>query len=188
MVCDSSSTFIWDFYLNMSIKAMTWQRDTVQLFLASGRDPFLRNVFFLLYWSFSSHVCARLLSEKHHKCQSVFLNASWKLFYDEQLPFSVFSQSDFSCNSAQIYILNFLFSQHELYSSQRTAVFPALSIRGKRNGQNRMSFFFMQVITLTENTVSQGCIAPLSKLFSVEELRPNLWLRDFWTSWIKLSV
>lgn len=49
-------------------------------------------------------------------------------------------------------------------------------------------FFFMQVITLTENTVSQGCIAPLSKLFSVEELRPNLWLRDFWTSWIKLSV
>lgn len=121
---------------------MTWQRDTVQLFLASGRDPFLRNVFFLLYWSFSSHVCASLLSEKHHKCQSVFLNASWKLFYDEQLPFSVFSQSDFSCNSAQIYILKFLFSQHELYSSQRTAVFPALSIRGKRNGQNRMSFFF----------------------------------------------
>lgn len=60
MVCDSSSTLVWDFYLKMSIKAMTWQRDTVQLFLASSREPFFRNFFFFffpLYFSLFPVMC-----------------------------------------------------------------------------------------------------------------------------------
>ena len=124
---------------------MTWRRDTVQLVLASSREPYFRNMFFFFFPVFCASLCS--------------LMRPGSCFYDEELPFSVFSLSlTFLATWLKYFYFSFCFPSMNYTAPREQLYFLHLAYMESEMVKTEWVLFFLIFLckllhTLTENTV-----------------------------------